>query len=347
MKKHEFAAKMAIKHLTKTIPIPTANSQISKSLVSLWLVFCLIRFLLVFLSFSDCSFHFFAFCSDFFCVFWCSAFVFLMFFLIFHMFLCFCFFFWIFLSLIFCFFVLFCVFTIFLIFMFVFLILMVLLMFLMFSDFCFAFFSLPDFLISRLFVLIFDIFWRAWFSFVFSSVCFCYFSDCSMFLLFCFFLFSFRFLSFSVFSDVFWLRLMFHDLIQRKSWFPTPNATESRSIQHIRPMERQGRNINLVNAAHKIPMKPKQISNKQKSCSDIEEQNTNDYINYLNQTKGSKSYEKLTLLKLVKVKSRRQYIKLILLANCKNLTLINGTTLQKSAKKNLRLWGCNPRLAYV
>lgn len=177
MKKHEFAAKMAIKHLTKTIPIPTANSQISKSLVSLWLVFCLIRFLLVFLSFSDCSFHFFAFCSDFFCVFWCSAFVFLMFFLIFHMFLCFCFFFWIFLSLIFCFFVLFCVFTIFLIFTFVFLILMVLLMFLMFSDFCFAFFSLPDFLISRLFVLIFDIFWRAWFSFVFSSVCcFCYFS---------------------------------------------------------------------------------------------------------------------------------------------------------------------------
>lgn len=152
MKKHEFAAKMAIKHLTKTIPIPTANSQISKSLVSLWLVFCLIRFLLVFLSFSDCSFHFFAFCSDFFCVFWCSAFVFLMFFLIFHMFLCFCFFFWIFLSLIFCFFVLFCVFTIFLIFMFV------------FSD-------LDGFAhVSDVFWFLFCFFQFAWF-FDFSSVC--------------------------------------------------------------------------------------------------------------------------------------------------------------------------------
>lgn len=334
MKKHEFAAKMAIKHLTKNNS--NSNGQLADIKKFGIIVTC---FLFNPISFGV-PFIFWLFLSLFCVLFWFLL-RFLMFsfcfsdvFLIFHMFLCFCFFFWIFLSLIFCFFVLFCVFTIFLIFMFV------------FSD-------LDGFAhVSDVFWFLFCFFQFAWF-FDFSSVCsdlwhfltrliFLRFFLDLLFLLFFWlfyvsivlcFLFSFRFLSFSVFSDVFWLRLMFNDLIQRKSWFPTPNATESRSIQHIRPMERQGRNINLVNAAHKIPMKPKQISNKQKSCSDIEEQNTNDYINYLNQTKGSKSYEKLTLLKLVKVKSRRQYIKLILFANCKNLTLINGTTLQKSAKK--------------
>lgn len=208
MKKHEFAAKMAIKHLTKNNS--NSNGQLADIKKFGIIVTC---FLFNPISFGV-PFIFWLFLSLFCVLFWFLL-RFLMFsfcfsdvFLIFHMFLCFCFFsefFFLWFSVfLFCFaflrfFWFLCLF---------FLILMVLLMFLMFSDFCFAFFSLPDFLISRLFVLIFDISWRAWFSFVFSSICcFCYFSDCSMFLLFCVFCFLLDFwvfLFFRMCSDCVW-----------------------------------------------------------------------------------------------------------------------------------------------